>query len=86
MLTIARETMAMPVAIMEIRRRYFPRGALALAALWIIIRVLHLGDRFAPLLSGVDNRTLEANRALEALAAEIRRDPAARGAFREPGF
>ena len=75
LLDTARQVMAMPLAIMEIRRRYFPRGALALAALWIIVRVLHLGDRFAPLLSGVDNRTLAANRALEALAAEIRRDP-----------
>jgi pyruvate,water dikinase len=60
---------------MEVRRRYFPRGALALAALWIILTVLDMRDRFAPLLSGVDNRTLEANRALEALAAEIRADP-----------
>ena len=75
LLDTAREAMTMPLAIMEIRRRYFPRGALALAALWIILRVLHLEDRFAPLLSGVDNRTLEANRALEALAAEIRGDP-----------
>jgi pyruvate,water dikinase len=75
LLATAREAMAMPLAIMELRRRYFPRGALALAALWIILRILHLGDRFAPLLSGVDNRTLEANRALEALAAEIRGDP-----------
>src|SRR4051794_37854870 len=64
----------MPLAIMEIRRRYFPRGALALASLWIILRVLRLEDHFAPLLSGMDNRTLEANRALETLAAEIRRD------------
>src|SRR5829696_3596832 len=72
LLGMARETLAMPLAIMEIRRRYFPRGVLALAALWIISRVLHQGDRFAHLLSGVDNLTLEANRALETLAAEIR--------------
>ena len=65
----------MPLAVMEIRRRYFPRGALALAALWITLGILGLKDRFAPLLSGVDNRTLEANRALEELAVEIRSDP-----------
>jgi pyruvate,water dikinase len=76
LLAIAREAMAMPFAVMEVRRRYFPRGALALAALWLILKVLGLADRFGPLLSGVDNRTLEANRALEALAAEIRTDPA----------
>jgi phosphohistidine swiveling domain-containing protein len=75
LLDTAREAMAMPLVIMEVRRRYFPRGVLALGALWLMSRVFHLGDRFAPLLSGVDNRTLEANRALEALAAEIRNDP-----------
>ena len=75
LLDTAREAMAMPLAVMEIRRRYFPRGALALAALWITLGILGLKDRFAPLLSGVDNRTLEANRALEELAVEIRSDP-----------
>src|SRR5215211_1385648 len=76
LLDTAREALAMPLAIMEIRRRYFPRGVLALAALGLALRILGLSDRFAPLLSGVDNRTLEANRALEALAAEIRTEPA----------
>ena len=32
----------MPLAIMEIRRRYFPRGALALAALWLTLKFLGL--------------------------------------------
>src|SRR5829696_1852114 len=72
LLDTAREALAMPFAIMEVRRRYFPRGALALGALWLTLKILGLDDRFAPLLSGVDNRTLEANRALERLAAEIR--------------
>jgi pyruvate,water dikinase len=81
LLDTAREAMAMPLAIMEIRRRYFPRGALALAALWLTLRILGLADRFAPLLSGVDNRTLEANRALETLAAVIRTDPALASLF-----
>jgi pyruvate,water dikinase len=81
LLDTAREAMAMPLAIMEIRRRYFPRGALALAALWLTLRILGLADRFAPLLSGVDNRTLEANRALETLAAEIRTNPALASLF-----
>jgi pyruvate,water dikinase len=81
LLDTSRAAMAMPLAMMEIRRRYFPRGALALAALWLTLRVLGLTDRFAALLSGVDNRTLEANRALEALAAEIRTDPALAALF-----
>jgi rifampicin phosphotransferase len=75
LLDTARAAMAMPLAIMEVRRRYFPRGALALGALWLALKILGQADRFAPLLSGVDNRTLEANRALERLAAEIRTDP-----------
>jgi pyruvate,water dikinase len=75
LLDTAREAMTMPLAIMEVRRRYFPRGALALAGLWLTLKILDLTDRFAPLLSGVDNRTLKANRALEVLAAEIRTDP-----------
>lgn len=81
LLETAREAMAMPLAIMEIRRRYFPRGALALAALWLTLRILDLSECFAPLLSGVDNRTLEANRALEMLAAEIRTEPALASLF-----
>ena len=81
LLDTVREAMAMPLAIMEIRRRYFPRGALALAALWLTLKVLGREDRFASLLSGVDNRTLEANRALEALAAEIRSDPTLESLF-----
>ena len=81
LLDTAREAMAMPFTIMEIRRRYFPRGALALAALWLTLKILGREDRFAPLLSGVDNRTLEANRALERLAAEIRTNPALAALF-----
>ena len=42
LLDTAREAMAMPLAIMEIRRRYFPRGALALAALWLTLKFLGL--------------------------------------------
>ena len=74
LLDIAREAMAMPFALMEVRRRYFPRAALALGGLRLLLGVLGQGDRFGTLLSGVDNRTFEANRALEAMAAEIRAD------------
>jgi phosphohistidine swiveling domain-containing protein len=74
LLAVAREAMAMPLAIIEIRRRYFPRGVLALGALWLLIKGLGLSDRFGILLSGVDNRTLAANRTLETLAAEVRSD------------
>ncbi len=74
LLDIAREALTMPFALMEVRRRYFPRGVLALGGLRLLLGALGKGDRFGNLLSGVDNRTLEANRALETLAAEIRAD------------
>ncbi len=60
----------------ELRVRYFPRAALAAGALYLVLRLLGRRDRLAVLLSGVETKTLEANRALEALAARIRHDPA----------
>ncbi len=84
LLAVAREAMSMPLAVMELRRRYFPRGALALGGLRLILGVLNREDRFATLLSGVDNRTLETNRALETLAAKIRSDQDLAAAFQNP--
>jgi pyruvate,water dikinase len=76
LLAVVREAMTVPAAVIEVRRRYFARGALALAGLRLSLILLGRGDRFATLLSGVDNQTLAANRALERLAAEVRDDPA----------
>ena len=75
LLAVAREAMAMPLTIMEVRRRYLPRGALALGALRLLLSPLGMADRFGVLLAGVDNMTLQANRGLETLAAEIRAAP-----------
>jgi pyruvate,water dikinase len=81
LLAIVREALTLPSMLMEVRRRYFPRGALALGALRLFLAPLGLTDRFADLLAGVDNSTLQANRALEALAAEVRAAPDLKQAF-----
>lgn len=76
LLELIREGMAIPFAVVELRRRYFPRTLLAMGALRLILGRIGRPDLFGQLLSGVDNMTLEANRGLEALASEIRADPA----------
>ena len=81
LLATAHDAMAIPFDIVELRRRYFPRTLFAMGGLRLMLAVLDEGDRFGVLLSGVDNRTLEANRRLEAIAAAIRRDPRLVSAF-----
>lgn len=66
--------MTVPVDVMELRGRYFPRTLFALGGLRLVLGLLRQGDRFGALLSGIDNKTLESNRALEALATDIRND------------
>jgi pyruvate,water dikinase len=61
--------------IVELRRRYFPRTLLAMLGLRLVLKLVDRGNDFGPLLSGIDNKTLEANRQLEALAASIRTHP-----------
>ncbi len=68
----AHSAMATLFDVMEIRRRYLPRTLFALGGLRLALAGLGQGELFADLLSGVDNKTLEANRALEGLATEIR--------------
>src|SRR5207249_7961623 len=77
-----REALTLPRLIAgELRRRYFPRAALAAGLLRLALGLLGRADRFGVLLSGVENKTLEANHALEALAARIRSDPALAAVF-----
>ncbi len=66
--------LALPLA-GEMRRRYYPRALLAAGLLRIVLTLLSCGNRFGTLLSGVESKTLEANRALEVLAAYARSDP-----------
>ncbi len=66
--------LALPLA-GAIRGRYFPQVLLAAGALRLALGLLGQGKRFGLLLSGAQSATLEANRALEALAARIRSEP-----------
>jgi pyruvate,water dikinase len=76
LLATLHEALAIPRPIAgELRRRYFPRAALATGLLRQALGLLGRADRFGVLLSGVENKTLEANQALEALAVRIRSDP-----------
>ncbi|MGH2543765.1 MAG: PEP-utilizing enzyme, partial [Ardenticatenaceae bacterium] len=59
----------------EIRRRYFPKAAFALARLRLLLGLLGHAGQLGTLLSGAENKTLEVNRALEELAHKVRSDP-----------
>ncbi|MDP8929648.1 MAG: PEP-utilizing enzyme [Actinomycetota bacterium] len=76
LLATVREALAIPAFIWEFRVRYLVRPMLAVGRLRLALALLGRGDRFGTLLfTGVETKTLEANRALEALAARIRSDP-----------
>jgi pyruvate,water dikinase len=75
LLAMVREIMSLPIAVMELRRRYLPRTLLAAGALLLALKALGFANQFGALLSGAENATLQANRELEILAAEIRADP-----------
>jgi rifampicin phosphotransferase len=59
----------------ELRNRYLPPAAFAAVRLRLLLIVLGQANRFGALLSGAENKTVEANRALEALAHRVRSDP-----------
>lgn len=81
LLDTARQAMGVPYGVVELRRRYLPRTLLALGALRLLLGRIGRADHFGALLSGVENQTLAANRALEALAADIRGNPDLAAAF-----
>jgi pyruvate,water dikinase len=75
LLATMREAMAIPLHLAgELRRRYYPRALLAAGLLRVALALVRRGDRYRTLLSGVQSKTLEANRLLEELAAQIRSD------------
>ena len=86
LLATVREALAIPALVWKFRVRYLPRPMLALAQLRLTLGVPGLADRFGALaFTGVETRTLEANRALEALAARVRSEPALADAFARHG-
>lgn len=76
LLDLLRSELTLPRALAgEVRARYFPRALLAALVLRLVLRALGRRDQFGVLLSGIETKTLEANRALETLAAAVRADP-----------
>ncbi|HEU5431501.1 MAG TPA: hypothetical protein VFU81_07555, partial [Thermomicrobiales bacterium] len=69
------EALAVVPMLAELRRRYYLRDALAAAGLSLLLVLLGKRGLFGRLIGGVQTKTSEANRALAALAAEIRNEP-----------
>jgi len=82
LLDTVHEALTIPHLMGELRIRYLLPRMPAVGRLRLMLTLLRAGDRFGTLLfTGLETRTLEANRALEALAARIRSDPALADAF-----
>ncbi len=75
------EALALIPRVMELRQRYLPRTLLGLGGLWLLLALARRRNRFGTLVSGVETKTTETNRALDALAARIRADAALRDIF-----
>jgi len=80
-LQVVRRTLVATDLITDLRVDYLPRAGYDLLRLRVPLAVLRLADLFGPLTAGARTRTSDANRALEALAAQVRADPALGDAF-----
>jgi pyruvate,water dikinase len=86
LLDTVHEAMAIPQLVGQLRIRYLLPRALAIEPLRLMLTLLRAGDRFGTLVfTGLETRTVDANRALETLAARIRFDPALSDAFARHG-
>jgi pyruvate,water dikinase len=75
LLATLREAGTVPAGVIQLRLRHLP-DAVSLLWLWLLLLVLRRTDRLGALISGTENKTAETDRALDALAARIRSDPA----------
>jgi len=75
------EALALIPRAMQLRERYLPQAILALGVLWSLLMLARRGDHLGSLLSGIETKTTETNRALESLAAEIRANEALHDLF-----
>ncbi len=75
------ESLALIPRVMELREHYFPQALLGLGRLWLLLARAGHKDLFGKLVSGVETKTTETNRALEALAEQIRNNPELRDLF-----
>ncbi|MBB4932685.1 pyruvate,water dikinase [Lipingzhangella halophila] len=67
----------------DLRVDYLPRSGMSLLRLRLALRFLGRGDLFSSLIMGATTRTVDNNRALEALARHVRDDDRLRAAFAE---
>jgi len=67
--------------VMQLREHYFPKALAGLGLLRLLLTLGRYKDHFAILISGVETKTTETNRALETLARQIRRDVKLRELF-----
>ncbi|MFT4039590.1 MAG: PEP/pyruvate-binding domain-containing protein [Thermomicrobiales bacterium] len=66
----------LPLRVVEMRRRYFPRTLLSMLGLRLLLQAIGRAGDFSALLSGIDNLTLQGNCELERIAATVRANPA----------
>jgi rifampicin phosphotransferase len=83
LLQVVRRTLVATDLITDLRVDYLPRAGYDLLRLRVALAVLGLAELFGPLTAGARTRTADANRALEALAAQVRANPALRDGFNE---
>jgi pyruvate,water dikinase len=81
LLAVVHEALAIPFLLGELRVRYMAGAILAVAGFRLVLSLLGRADCFWTLLSGVETKTLEVNRALEVLATRIRSEPSLADAF-----
>jgi pyruvate,water dikinase len=75
------KSLALIPRVMQLRERYLPNAVVGLAKLWLLLALGGHRDRFGQLISGVETKTTETNRALETLASQIRSDTSLRELF-----
>jgi len=75
------ESLGLIPRVMQLRERYVPKTLAGLGILWLLLMLAGRKDRFGKLISGVETKTTETNRALETLATLIRNDAELRELF-----
>jgi len=76
-----REALDVETFVATLRRRYLPQAFRDMLTLWLLLACAGQRRRFGALQSGVETKTLAMNRALEALAAQVRANAELRDLF-----
>jgi pyruvate,water dikinase len=75
------ESLGLIRRVMQLRERYIPRALASTGILWLLLTLAGRKDRLGRLISGVETKTTETNRALEQLANQIRAEAMLRELF-----